>query len=323
MASQRFALQRKLAELPQFPVTEKTAANLADALDRINASATGSIAETTLGPVVETSRGPVKMQLVLGDEGFFNLGPRDIRELDRREIGQMGPTGLQDALADTRKVIDVSFSMIDPGGVPVFRYDPITEPAAKKQIQAAGGYTKPMMEALYKLIGQTGMQPGDILKAAPIGLVDGDTRRALTYMRQGFGAPDRMSGQMYAQIGRDGTLQPVQLLSPNNQVARMIGAKQDLSRILTPKQMELDLSVNPADMTDAQYERFMQEQSRPDRDDFMIDMTDGGLDSSLDFNEFDLSRAMDIDIDNALNALRIRRGMADRGRPYTEDEMPF
>ena len=119
------------------------------------------------------------------------------------------------------------------------------------------------------------MTPGDILKAAPIGLSDGDTRRALTYMRQGFGAPDRWSGQMYAQIGRDGTLQPVQLLSPNNQVARMIGAKQDVSRLLQPRQLELDFSraamrerMTPGD---AAADRFFESALAPDAttDDFM------------------------------------------------------
>ena len=52
MASQKFALQRKLAELPQFPVTEKTAANLEDAIDKINRANTDDVAETTLGPVI-------------------------------------------------------------------------------------------------------------------------------------------------------------------------------------------------------------------------------------------------------------------------------
>lgn len=294
MARQRFAVQRKLAELPQFPVTEETAAKLAYALDRINRGTYGGVDETTLGPVLETKRGPVRMQLTLGDEGFFSLSPEDIRDLDRREVGQMGPTGLQDAVADAHKVRSVSFSMIDPDGYPIFGYTPIQDPDVKRQIQAAGGYTKPMLEALYKLIENNEMQPGDILSATPLGLRGGDVRRALTYMNQGFGAPDRMSNQMYAQIGRDGKLQPVQLLSPNNQVARMIGARQDLSRLLQPRQLEMDL--NPRSSTSI---------------------------SDIQFSESDLSEAMGIDIDAALQELRISQGMADRGRPYDEDEIPF
>ncbi len=240
VASQRFALQRKLAELPQFPVTQETAKKLEDAVDRIAASGKVNMAETTLGPVIKTNKGPVKMQLIIGNDTFPSLRPADLAEIRAKDIGQMVPTGLVDALQDTRQLVDVNFNMINPDGVPIFRYDPIQDPIARKQIRAMGGYRAPMMEALYKLIGEMKMQPGDILKAAPIGLSAGDTRRATTYMGAGFGIPDRLSGQMYAQIGRDGTLQPVQLLSPNNQIANRIGAIQDMSRLLQPRQLELD-----------------------------------------------------------------------------------
>lgn len=250
MASQRFALQRKLAELPQFPVTEKTAANLADAIDKINRYSTGDVAETTLGPIIQTSKGPVKMQLILAEEG---IGPIDAFQLDRLDalgIGQMGRTGLQDALSNAGQIREVSFNMIDEGGVPVFRYNPITEAAAKKQIQEAGGYRQPMMEALYRMIEEQGLKPGDILKGAPIGLMDKDTRRALTYIRQGFGLPDRNTGEMYARIGRGGRLEPVQLYSPNKLVASKLGVRENVRNMFPPKQLELDLQGDEGRVND-------------------------------------------------------------------------
>ena len=98
------------------------------------------------------------------------------------------------------------------------------------------------------------MRPGDILKAAPIGLWSVVTpRRALTYMRQGFGTPDLESGQMYARIGRGGKLEPVQLFSPTiKECSNKIGAQQDLRQVASPKQMELDLrTFTDADLGDA------------------------------------------------------------------------
>ena len=91
MASQKFALQRKLAELPQFPVTEKTAAKLEDAIDKINRANTDDVAETTLGPVIQTSRGPVKMQLIMTERGLLsNHCKSQVDILDQLGVGQMG-----------------------------------------------------------------------------------------------------------------------------------------------------------------------------------------------------------------------------------------
>ena len=307
MASQRFALQRKLASLPQFPVTAETAAKLEDAIDAINRNYTGDVAETTLGPVIETSRGPVKMQLIMAEEGFSPLTARSLTVFDNSVIGQMGREGLVEALGGAGQIRDVSFNMVDPGGVPIFQYEPIREAGARKQIQAAGGYTQPMMEALYRLIAEQGMRPGDILKATPIGMHSpsggGDMRRALTYMNQGFGVPDIESGQMYARIGQDGRIEPVQLFSPSPTIAERIGAQLDLRRLSPPKQLELDFNraamrgrMTPGDAAaDRYFEATLAPGSgRP----ASYGMTDGGLDSSLDPAIFDLrSTAEQLDDD--------------------------
>ena len=53
------------------------------------------------------------MQLILAEEG---IGPIDAFQLDRLDalgIGQMGRTGLQDALSNAGQIREVSFNMID------------------------------------------------------------------------------------------------------------------------------------------------------------------------------------------------------------------
>ena len=270
VASQRFALQKKLAELPQFPVTEETAVKLIDSIDRINRSSYNErpFLNALVGPVMEsTNRGPVRMQLTAHGSLVEPFRVEDLARLRARDIGQMGRTGLVDAYAPTQQIRNVSFSFTDPDGQPVFGYDRSRDPAIEKQIQAMGGIRKPMVEALYKLIERGGMAPGDLLKATPLGLhpthvISGDPRRALTYMSQGFGIPDQNTGEMYARIGQGGKLEPVQLYTPNQQITDMLRVKQNASRILQPRQLELDLPTAPSRL---RYESF----AEADAADFM------------------------------------------------------
>ena len=278
VASQKFALQRKLAELPQFPVTEETAAKLIDSIDRINRSRYNErpFLNTLVGPVMEsTNRGPVRMQLTAHGSLVEPFHVEDLEMLRALDVGQMGRTGLIDAYAPVQQVRNVSFAFTDPDGQPVFGYERSRDPALEKQIQAMGGIRKPMMEALYKLIERGGMAPGDLLKATPLGLSSmatserrGDPRRALTYMSQGFGIPDRASGEMYARIGQGGKLEPVQLFSPNQQIADRLRVKQNASRILQPRQLELDLLTGPSRL---RYESFAEADMEDPREFFYPD----------------------------------------------------
>ena len=119
MASQRFALQRKLAELPQFPVTAETADHLADAINRINIANTGDVAETAVGPVINTAKGPVRMQLTIAEDAIDPISDHQLGRMLAHEIGQMGQYGLVDAISGAREIRDVSFSMVDPSGRPI------------------------------------------------------------------------------------------------------------------------------------------------------------------------------------------------------------
>lgn len=221
----RFAGQRLLAERPQGVITD----DIADALlalveqgeerSRIKGSAGLAI---PVGPkLVDRSGRPLQMKMKMEDTPVY--APYDADAYTQDGIGIVtGDSGIMDTLSNTPLVKEVSFGWDDPKKRSGISFDRPNDPAVKRQL-ADLDMASLLKDAQLKLMDRAGMSAGDLLANSPVGLSDGDFRRAKTYMMQGYGAPDASSGQMFARIGGDGGLSPVQLYSADPTLMSNLG----------------------------------------------------------------------------------------------------
>jgi hypothetical protein len=211
----RFAGQRLLAERPQGVITD----DIADALlamveqgeerSRIKGSRGLAI---PVGPKLTDSSGrPLQMKMKMEDTPVY--APYDADAYTQDGIGIVtGDSGIIDTLSNTPLVKEVSFGWDDPKKRSGISFDRPNDPAVKRQL-AELDMASLLKDAQLKLMDRAGMSAGDLLANSPVGLSDGDFKRAKTYMLQGYGAPDASSGQMFGRIQGDGGLSPVQLYS--------------------------------------------------------------------------------------------------------------
>jgi hypothetical protein len=79
-----------------------------------------------------------------------------------------------------------------------------------------GAVATDLKKALPELLDEMGLQEGDLVRNQPVGVGQGDYRRAMTYARQGFGPVDGDGYGQLARINSSGGLSP-ELLIPAHQ----------------------------------------------------------------------------------------------------------
>jgi hypothetical protein len=211
----RLAGQRLLAERPQGVITD----DIADALlalveqgeERSRIKGSGGLV-IPVGPKLTDSAGrPLQMKMKMEETPVY--APYDADAYTQDGIGIVtGDSGILDTLSNTPLVREVSFGWDDPKKRSGISFDRPNDSEVRKQM-ADLDYASLLKDAQLELMDRAGMGTGDLLANSPVGLSDGDFKRAKTYMMQGYGAPDASSGQMFARIGGDGGLSPVQLYS--------------------------------------------------------------------------------------------------------------
>ena len=221
----RFATQRLLAERPQGVITD----DIADALlalvekgeERSLIKGNSGLA-IPVGPKLTDSSGrPLQMKMKMEDTPVY--APYDADAYTQDGIGIVtGDGGIMDTLGNTPLVKEVSFGWDDPKKRSGISFDRPNDPAVKRQL-AELDMASLLKDAQMKLMDGAGMSAGDLLANSPVGLSDGDFRRAKTYMMQGYGVPDASSGQMFGRIGGDGSLSPVQLYSADPALMSNLG----------------------------------------------------------------------------------------------------
>jgi hypothetical protein len=218
----RFAAQKLLAELPTGRFTEGL-------YDRIYEYAPGVIDRTYLKPLnipggQAKARQFVDVAPVEGQRLAVQISPVasiiPSSERSARAGGVYPVTQEIDQLLNNppRRMANISFGWTDPTS-PIGRlsYDirSTQEPAGPK-----------IKEALSDLLGTTGMSTGDIVMNEPIGLMEGDYKRALTYMQHGFGPPSNY-GIQAARIGSQGALTPQLFTNVHSDLARKLNWNYD------------------------------------------------------------------------------------------------
>ncbi len=221
----RLAGQRLLAERPQGVITD----DIADALlalveqgeerSRIKG---GKGLAIPVGPkLVDTSGRPLQMKMKMEETPVY--APYDADAYTQDGIGIVtGESGILDTLSNTPLVREVSFGWDDPKKRSGISFDRPNDPEVKRQL-ADLDMASLLKDAQMQLMDRAGMSSGDLLANSPVGLSEGDFKRAKTYMMQGYGAPDASSGQMFARIGGDGSLSPVQLYSADPALMNNLG----------------------------------------------------------------------------------------------------
>lgn len=195
----RFAAQRLLAELPTSALSGARLEAIAEAAMELDAA-------RTMGQLVGQPVNGQQLLMQLRPAGLMlPFDAADARQLGARQVTQQAEQLLDEPPQAVREVLF--------GWVPEGQGHPDLPRKMSYQQQSGAGPAKAELEqAMRGLVERAGMQSGDLLVNTPYGLMDGDYRRALAYMRQGFGAPDAM-GQQLARIGTGGQLVPEQVLS--------------------------------------------------------------------------------------------------------------
>lgn len=221
----RLAGQRLLAERPQGVITD----DIADALlalveqgEERSLIKGGKGLAIPVGPKLTDSSGrPLQMKMKMEEAPVFAPYDADAHTMDGVGI-VTGDRGILDTLSNTPLVREVSFGWDDPNKRSGISFDRPNDAEVRKQM-ADLDYASLLKDAQLDLMDRSGMGAGDLLSNSPVGLKDGDFRRAKTYMMQGYGAPDALSGQMFAKIGGDGGLSPVQLYSADPKLMSNLG----------------------------------------------------------------------------------------------------
>ena len=210
-------------------MTDQLADRINEAVDQLLMSSDvrdyrGPIARK-VGPILSGPDGrPVQMEMTL-DQGIVDA----VYDPERYRVTGIGAVpgqrGTIDALENStpQKVREIAFGWTTPelagtgrGGM---SYD--------NTVDTRGvDFKRKLQEVKESLLEQAGMQAGDLISAVPYGLAEGDLKRAMTYVRQGYGLPDASSHVMYGQLQSDGSLQPVQLFTPEASMMKRLGFKQ-------------------------------------------------------------------------------------------------
>jgi len=221
----RFAGQRLLAERPQEVITDDIADALLALVEQSEERAMrkgGSGLAIPVGPKLTDSTGrPLQMKMQINSSPMFT--PSSANDYTRDGIGIVtGDSGTLDTLSHTPIVNEISFGWDNPKKRYGMSFEQPNDSAIRRQL-ADLNMQSLLKDAQLELMNRTGMSSGDLLTNNPVGLSDGDFRRAKKYMRQGYGAPDASSGQMFARIGGDGGLSPVQLYSADPGIMTNLG----------------------------------------------------------------------------------------------------
>lgn len=151
-------------------------------------------------------------QPVMGDAGSRQMAVR---------VNSVGPAyypDLQDLVAPERVAAllqqppkrfgEVSFGWVDPAkpdGQLVYE-------APGVQAQQGQALAPLVQQAVPQALAKAGFEPGDLVMNQPVGLWEGDYRRAKRYMTQGFGLPD-VAGEQLARLDQQLRFTP-ELLTP-------------------------------------------------------------------------------------------------------------
>ena len=231
----RYAQARLLAELPTTAVTNRDLDLLEELERRLIRSkdkvVPAGYTSLNIGEPVGGYQMVYRMKPELID------GPMSVHGAERWGI-RSTPGQLQQAIdTGTTRMASTDFGWIRQGEDPdnpmaELIYGPPRRPenqlAARKQklSQQIKARTPELMDAF-------GLKPGDLVYNTPVGTNNGDYTRALTYMREGFGAPS-YDNQQFAMVTRTGGLEPWQPWGAHPGV----GAQMGWNVPLTPAQQE-------------------------------------------------------------------------------------
>ena len=154
------------------------------------------------------------------------------------------------------------------------------------------GYREKIKQAYQELIEKLKLEEGDIISNTPLGALERDYRRALSYMNDAdFGPLDR-SGQMHSIIGSSGTPEPFLIDAPNLGLAKKMKWSGPGS-MDTDAQASLQQEVLDRAMKNAKAKIYMDdrkdrradaiEDTRVNDDDY--DSYDGIEDTRVDYGE--------------------------------------
>ena len=216
----RYAKARLLAELPTDVISERDL-ELVDAIAR-RLQTDGDRVGVTIGDPFMGKQ----MAMRLSPSG--PSVPATVEDADfwgyRSVPGQLEQLAAPEFAPQQFRAVD--FGYVDEGqplSESIIYQSPRTE--AGKEFAAGQGFKQQLRAALPQLVERAGMKPGDVLINTPEGMADSDYRRALTYMRQGFGLPANEHQQM-ARLTAGGELMPIQPFMANQALVRALGWKE-------------------------------------------------------------------------------------------------
>lgn len=205
----RYAGQRLLAEMATAPFTDRAIESLADAL--VGTSDNSRTVGQFVGPVVHDRR--MLMQLRPGAPQV-PWTTDEAGELLARQVPARVAEVVHTPPHQSREVV---FGWADPAVNP--------DRPVKLSYGALDGaphLAAELREAQAALMARAGLVEGDLLVNSPVGLRDGDYRRALAYMRAGYGPPTRLGDQL-ARVGPGGQLIPELLTNVDPNLAIRMG----------------------------------------------------------------------------------------------------
>lgn len=205
----RLAGQRVLAELVTIPFTDEAIEALSDALEGLGYE--GRTVGQFVGPEVQGQR--MLMQLRAGAPQV-PWSPEDAALTSSLQVPQRVEQLIDAPPQQSREVL---FGWVDPGVDPD---RPLK--MSYKPVPGAPPLAAELRQAQAVLMERAGMQRGDLLVNAPVGLNEGDYDRAIRYMRAGYGPPTRLGDQI-ARVGRGGELIPEMITNVHPGLARKLG----------------------------------------------------------------------------------------------------
>ena len=212
----RFSKARMLAELPTEAITDKDL-DLVDAIVRRLQMEDGKVGTTIGDPFMGKQ---MAMRLSPAQLSVPDTAEQAARHGIRTVPGQLG--ALADPVDAPRHMLGVDFGWVNEGDAlgSLSYHEPKTQQGL--EFMRSQRYAGQLQEALPYLMAKAGMGPGDVLYNNPIGTLNGDYRRAKTYMRQGFGAPTA-DNEQFARLDAMGRLVPVQPWNADQGLVKSMG----------------------------------------------------------------------------------------------------
>ena len=212
----RFSQARMLAELPTEALTNRDL-GLVDTIVRRLRMEDGKVGATIgdphMGKQMALRLSPAQLTVPATAEQASRHGVRAV-------------PGQLDALADPvdapSHMLGVDFGWVNEGDpLGEMSYQEARTPEGQRWV-AKQRYAAQLQAALPELMAQAGMRSGDVLYNNPIGTLNGDYRRAKTYMRSGFGAPTA-DNEQFARLAGNGLLVPIQPFGADQGMVRSLG----------------------------------------------------------------------------------------------------